>query len=250
MSARLLILDNAVHSLLLRPPWHWKAHLRGVDHTVVNVPSGEPIPPLDDFTHLLLAGSEASIMTPKPWFEREARLVRAAADAGLPMLGSCFGHQMLVYALSGPQHLRRSPTPEIGWVSLEILTADDLLAGVPNPWHAFAYHLDEVADPPFPWRVLARSADCPTQILRFGERPIWGIQAHPEMPLAKARVFLGFCLLLSGRERRRALSAMRKPSAEDRVMSDVVARFLEMEKPDRPRAVGSSGRGSSTSSRS
>ena len=45
----------------------------------------------------------------------------------------------------------------------------------------FAAHFDEVVDPPAPWRVLARSASCAVQAMRYGERPIWGIQAHPEI---------------------------------------------------------------------
>lgn len=226
MSVRLLLLDNAVHRVLLRPPWHWNTHLRGVARTVINVPSGRRIPPVAEHTHLLVTGSEASILDPKPWFEREAAAIREAAACGLPILGSCFGHQMLVYALSGSQHLRRCVKPEIGWVALQFLHRDDLFVSTPNPWHTFTVHFDEVADPPPPWRVLARSADCATHILRYGDRPIWGIQAHPELSLAKARLFLGAYLLVSGRDRRRTLLAMRAPSREDRITGDLVRRFL------------------------
>ena len=226
MPKRVLILDNAIHRFLFRPPWHWKPYLRDVDVDVVNVPSGRPIPPLDGYTHVLLTGSETSILQPKPWFEREEAAIREAADRGLPILGSCFGHQMLVHALSGPEYLVRSPKPEIGWIALDMLKDDDLLADAPNPWHVFSYHFDEVANPPGPWRILARSCDCPTHVIRYGDRPIWGIQAHPELPLAKVRIFLTFYLLLSGRDRRKALVAMRRPSKEDRIMGEVAARFL------------------------
>lgn len=227
MRARLLMLDNAVHRLVFRPPWHWKPYLRAASVDVVNVPSGRPIPPLDGYTHVLVTGSEASILRPTSWFEREADLIREAVDRGLPVLASCFGHQMLVYALSGPEHLVRSPKPEIGWIALDVLEEDDLLADAPNPWHVFSYHFDEVGDPPSPWRVLARSRDCPTHIIRYGDRPIWGIQAHPELPLAKVRVFLTFYMMFAGRDRRKAFMAMRRPSREDRIMGTVVSRFLK-----------------------
>jgi len=226
MRTRLLLLDNAVHRLVFRPPWHWRPYLRSASVDVVNVPSGRPIPPLDGHTHLLLTGSEASILRPEPWFAREASTIREAADRGLPILGSCFGHQILVYALSGPEHLTRSPKPEIGWIALERRESDDLLLDAPDPWHVFSYHFDEVAGPPPPWRVLAHSCDCPTHVIRYGDRPIWGIQAHPELPLAKVRIFLAFYLLLSGRDRRRALLAMRRPTQQDRVMGEIAARFL------------------------
>lgn len=220
------MLDNAVHRFVFRPPWHWKPYLRAASVDVVNVPDGQPIPPLDGYTHVLLTGSEASILRPKPWFTREASAIREATDRGLPILGSCFGHQMLIYALSGPEHLTQSPKPEIGWIALERLESDDLFQDTPDPWHVFSYHFDEVSGPPAPWRVLARSSNCPTHVLRYGDRPIWGIQAHPELPLAKVRVFLTLYLLLSGRDRRKAILAMRRPSREDRIMGEVVSRFL------------------------
>jgi len=226
MRPRVLILDNAVHRLLFRPPWHWRTYLRDADVDVVNVPSGRSIPSLDAYSHIVVTGSEASIIEPAAWFEREAEIIRDAVDRGLAVLGSCFGHQMLVYALSGPEHVRRSSTPEIGWIALEKRDDDELLADAPDPWHTFSYHFDEVVDPPPPWRVLARSAGCPVQVIRYGDRPIWGIQPHPELPLAKARLFLGVYLLLARRERRRLVSAMRKPSHEDRVAGAIATRFL------------------------
>ncbi len=229
MRPRLLILDNAVHRLLFRPPWHWRPYVRDAVAEIVNVPSGRPIPPLDRYTHLLLTGSEASIVEPEDWFESEARAIRVAAELGIPVLGSCFGHQMLVRALSGPEHLVRSDSPEIGWTALQILEVDELLADVPNPWHTFVFHRDEASFPlPEPWRILARSRRCPTHVIRYGDRPIWGIQAHPELPLAKARLFLGLYLLFAERDRRRLVSAMRRPSQEDRIAGRIVERFLAM----------------------
>jgi GMP synthase-like glutamine amidotransferase len=242
MSRRLLVLDNALHRILFRPARHWLRYLRGIDVDVVNVPSGRPIPPLDGYSHMLLTGSEASILQATPWFEREAAAVLDAAERGVSILGSCFGHQMLAYALTGPESVARSPKPEVGWIELEILDDDELLTDVPNPWHMFCYHFDEVVGPTPPWRALARSRDCPTHILRFGELPIWGIQAHPELPLSKARLFLAFYPLLAGRERRRLMPAMRKPSREDRIADRVVARFLATGPSSSPEGADTSGR--------
>jgi len=227
MQSRLLILDNAIHRHLFRPAAHWRPYLREAAVDVVNVPSGQAIPELGHYTHLLLTGSETSILEPKRWFTSEAGTIREAARRGIPILGSCFGHQMLVYALSGPEHLIRSVPPEIGWASLKILERDELLFDAPDPWHTFVYHFDEVSFPlPEPWRVLARSAQCPAHVIRYGDRPIWGIQAHPELPLAKARLFLVLYLLLARRDRRRLVTAMRRPSREDRIADRLVDRFL------------------------
>jgi len=180
MEKRLLILDGSIDRSVYRPVEQWSRNLDGVRFDAVHLPSDEPVPPLDRYTHILVTGSEASFEHPEPWFEAEADIVRDAVDRGLSVLGSCFGHQMLAWALSGPESVRRAPAPELGWVAIEIAARDPLVAGLPNPWHAFAAHLDEVVAPPTPWRVLAANDACAVQAMRYGDRPVWGIQPHPE----------------------------------------------------------------------
>ena len=228
MPSRVLIVDNAVHRFLFRPAWHWKAHLKRVDSVTVNLPSGAAIPSLDRFSHVILTGSETSILAPKPWFEKEAKLIRDAVDRGIPILGSCFGHEMLVHALSGPEYLRRADPPEVGWAEVEIVASDPLLDGLPNPWSTFVFHFGEVIDPPAPWRVLGRSRHCKTHVLRYGDRPVWGIQAHPEISSRKARLFLRFTLLLGLRPARQILRALRNAPPRNDVADTVLRRFLEV----------------------
>lgn len=228
MKRRVLIIDNAIHRFLFKPPWHWKACLRGTAVDVVNAPSGHPLPDLGGYTHVILTGSEASLLAQRPWFEEECRLIRDAAHRGIPLLGSCFGHQMLVYALSGPAALRPSKTPEVGWVSVDVIEPDELLADVPHPWHVFSFHFDEVADPPTPWKILARSDRCAVHALRYGNRPIWGIQAHPEISERKAEFLARLYLLVCGRAGRRAATDFRRPAVRDRAVHSIVRRFLSV----------------------
>jgi len=229
MPKRVLIVDNAVHRFLFKPPWHWKAHLKGVDIKVVNLPAGHRVPSLDRFTHLILTGSEASIVEPKPWFDVEAKLIRDAVAIGIPTLASCFGHQMLVYALSGPEYLRRSCPPEVGWADIEMIEEDPLFEGVANPWRTFVYHFDEVSAPPPPWRVLGKSNVCPVHVIRYGNHQVWGIQPHPEMSSRKAILFMRFTLLLGRKPSRHILRAIRNVPPRNDVAEIVVRRFLAME---------------------
>lgn len=194
---------------------------------VVHPPSGEVIPTMDSFSHLLVTGSEASVLERAEWTQPVEEAIRQFVEHDRPILASCFGHQLLVSALSGPQFVRRSPHPEVGWIRIEHLEEDELLQDVPDPWSTFSFHFDEVVDPPPPWRVLASSTDCPTQVLRFGDAPVWGIQPHPELPLAQARLFLLVYLLFASRDRRRLVRALRRPPVEDRVIDRIVARFLQ-----------------------
>ena len=228
MRPRLLVLDNSGLPWLFREDRAWFPHFRGADLVRVNVPSGKPIPPLEDFTHLLISGSEASILQPKAWFDREADLIRQAVDRGMPVLGSCFGHQMLVLALSGPDHLARSDPPEVGWAQIERIGSDPLFDELPDPWSTFVFHFGEVIDPPAPWRVLGRTPLCETHVLRYGDRSVWGIQAHPEISSRKARLFLRFTLLLGLRPARQILRALRNVPPRNDVADTIVRRFLEV----------------------
>ena len=224
---RVLILDTRIDANVYRPTRHWRALLGDVSSDSVHLPSGEAVPNLAPYTHLILTGSEASIVCPEPWFAVEEKAVRRAFDAGIPILGSCFGHQMLARVLSGEAAVWRSPTPELGWTPVEILGADPLLDGLPRRCYTYVAHFDEVcAPPPLPWRVLARSDRCRVQAMRYGERPIWGIQCHPEIPIADGRALLSDLL-----RKRPDLEALIKPALamvprDDELGSAITARFL------------------------
>jgi len=228
MQARVLLIDNAIHRFLFRPSWHWKAHLKGVLTETVNLPSAKQVPDLHDFTHIILTGSEASILNPEPWFQTEAALIREAVAKGIPVLGSCFGHQMLVWALSGPEYVAVSDPPEVGWAEIKMEVHDPLFSDLPNPWHTFVYHFDEVADPPPPWLRLGRTQHCNTHVLRYGETPVWGIQAHPEISSRKAKLFIRATLLMGRKPVRHMLKALREVPPPNDVAQHIVTRFLSV----------------------
>lgn len=224
---RVLILDGAVYPDLYHPTEHFRAELGDVPSDSVHLPSGQPVADLGRYSHLIVTGSEGSITRPAPWYRREADAIRKAFDAGLPMLGSCFGHQMLAVALSGEQYAVASETPEFGWIPLDALARDHLLQDLPDRFFVFNFHFDEVRDPPVPWRTLARSSGCGVQIMRYGDRPIWGIQAHPEIPPDDARILMeGFSTLNPDRAHLIA-PALEAEVRDDRVLGRIMRRFLQ-----------------------
>jgi GMP synthase-like glutamine amidotransferase len=99
------------------------------------------------------------MLKPPPWVDGEAELVRRAAASGVRVLGSRFGHQMLVRALSGPGYVERAVNTEVGWTPLEFVVGSELLRGVPNRWTLFSFHFGEVSGAPAPWPIFARSRD-------------------------------------------------------------------------------------------
>jgi len=146
----------------------------------------EPVPDsCEEFSHLILSGSTCSILDPAPFLEPAMDLVRDAVSLGRPVLGICYGHQLAVRALLGPEHVRRSATPEIGWLPISAaLGHDQLFADLPNPFYAFVGHFDEVCDLPDDWEITASTAGCPIQGVINRRRRVMGFQFHPEMDLA------------------------------------------------------------------
>ena len=231
MTRNLLILDGSIRRAVYRPTIQWSRSIFDAKVESVHLPSGGDVPALDGFSHLLLTGSEASILEPKEWFEKEADAVREAVRLGMPILGSCFGHQMLVYALSGADYVARSEPPEVGWIAVEQMFEDPLFQGIPNPWHAFAFHLDEVIDPPDPWRVLARSPQCGVQGVRYGAAPIWGIQAHPEITVREAKKYLRLVKRFLGTVPESVAEAMNQPPRDDEITETLIRNFLSAPSP-------------------
>jgi GMP synthase-like glutamine amidotransferase len=226
MEKRVLVLDGSIDRSVYRPVEQWARYLDAVRFDAVHLPSNVPVPSLDRYTHVLLTGSEASFERPEAWFETEADIVRDAVDRGLAVLGSCFGHQMLAWALSGPECVRRAPTPEVGWVAIDIVKADPLVADLPNPWHTFAAHLDEVVAPPAPWCILAANDACAVQAMRYGDRPVWGIQPHPETSPEEAVFQMKAGIEQHPEYAQHIRRAMESPVRDDRATPRLIAAFL------------------------
>ena len=226
MQKRILVLGNWLDRSVYRPVEEWSRHFGDVPFDAVHIPSHEPIPPLDRYTHVLLTGSDASFAKPEPWFDVEAEVTRDAVDRGLSILGSCFGHQMLAWALSGHEYVRRALIPELGWVAVDIVAPDPLFADLPNPWHTFAAHLDEVVDPPEPWRILASNDVCAVQAMRYGDRPVGGIQPHPETSPDEARFQMEAGIEQYPEYAEEIRRAMASPVRDDRGTAQLMATFL------------------------
>lgn len=103
------------------------------------------------------------------WVEEEIAFLRGALDAGVPVLGLCFGGQALA-AAAGAQ-IRAAEPPEIGWLEVETDEPDLVPAG---PWLHF--HYDQLSVPPG-GEEIARSA-AGTAAFRLGRS--LGLQFHPE----------------------------------------------------------------------
>ncbi|HSK40970.1 MAG TPA: aminodeoxychorismate/anthranilate synthase component II [Arenibaculum sp.] len=107
-------------------------------------------------------------------------LVSAAAEAGIPLLGVCLGHQAIGQAFGGT--IVRGPVPMHGKVDLMHHSGVGLMAGLPSPFRATRYHslIVERATLPACLDVTAETADGLIMGLQHRDLPIHGVQFHPE----------------------------------------------------------------------
>jgi len=173
---------------------HWirvAAGLAADETVVVNVQAGEPLPTREGFAGTLVTGSGAMVTDRADWSERSADWLRDAAHAGMPLLGICYGHQLLAHALGG-EVADHPAGREMGTIGLELhdgAAHDPLFAGLPPAFPAQATHLQTVLRPPVGATVLARSEHDACHAFRWGERA-WGLQFHPEFSATHMRGYV------------------------------------------------------------
>jgi GMP synthase (glutamine-hydrolysing) len=185
---------------------HWirvAAGLSEPDTMVINVEAGEALPSPAGFAGVIVSGSAAFVTDRAEWSERSAEWLRQAAHAGVPLLGICYGHQLLAHALGG--EVAYNPAGrESGTIELELhasASADPLFAGLPPRFPAHATHLQTVLRAPAGATVLARSLQDQCHAFRWGEHA-WGLQFHPEFATHHIRGYVrarADCLARHGR---------------------------------------------------
>ncbi len=139
---------------------------------------------------VLALNPEGILLSPGPSSPERAGilcdLVRAGAQARLPMFGVCLGHQA-IGAVFGAQVVHAKQVMH-GKISEVTHDGRGVFAGVPNPFRAVRYHslALEAASLPACLEVSAQTADGEIMGIRHRELPIEGIQYHPESILTEA----------------------------------------------------------------
>lgn len=155
-------------------------------------------------------GPAAIVISPGPCTPREAGisvpLIRAAAAAGVPLLGVCLGHQAIGEAFGGTvvraDRLMHGKTSEVSH------DGADLFAGLPSPLTVMRYHSLVIQPDTVPSELAVtawttdRGPGAEIMAIRHRDLPVWGVQFHPESvatPSGKALLanFLGLAGLVS-----------------------------------------------------
>jgi GMP synthase (glutamine-hydrolysing) len=123
---------------------------------------------------LILSGGPSSVYDPQA-----PRCDPAVFSLGLPILGICYGIQLLAHGLGGK--VERSPRREYGSAELHITKKAKLFQGLPPRMRVWMSHGDSLVAPPRGFQVLARTANSPVAAVADEEKKIYGVQFHPEV---------------------------------------------------------------------
>jgi GMP synthase-like glutamine amidotransferase len=156
---------------------------RSRPHVMVNVHRGDAIPPSSaPYAGICSLGGNMSVNDPLAWVDNEARLMRDAAERGVPIIGHCLGGQMLAKALGA--RVTRNQFKEMGWLPVDVVDPVRVQEwfGVTRVGELFHWHGDAFKLPRGARRLLSSpmTANQAYLIERGGVAHL-GMQFHIEM---------------------------------------------------------------------
>ncbi len=176
------------------------AEVNGEEPVVIrnDAPAGD-VPDLAEFANV--------VVSPGPGHPGQARdfgiCGRVLAESPVPVLGVCLGHQGIALAAGG--RVVPAPEPRHGHLSAVRHDGQDLFEGLPQDFTAVRYHSLCVPEPlPGTLEATAWAEDGVVMGLRHRERPLWGVQFHPESVLTEYghRMLVNFRNMTARRARR------------------------------------------------
>ncbi|MBT2326600.1 glutamine amidotransferase [Variovorax paradoxus] len=173
---------------------HWVAAGLGdtrLPIVVLDPRRGDTLPEPSLISGAVVTGSHAMVSYREPWSEATGAWLARTVAHGTPVLGICFGHQLLADALGGEAGNHPGGL-EIGTVEIELAAAaqdDPLLRGLPARFDAHVMHWQRALRLPEGAVLLAGNAFEAHQAFRVGLRA-WGVQFHPEFDAEVMRAYI------------------------------------------------------------
>ena len=152
-----------------------------VPTAVVDAEHGAELPAAGNCAGVVITGSHAMVTDELPWSVAVERWISKLLDAGVPIFGICYGHQLLAKAAGGEVDFHPKGQ-EIGTVPIETrpgAAEDPLFSGLPASFLAHTTHSQSVLRLPDRAVHLAGNAFEPNHAFRLGSSA-WGVQFHPE----------------------------------------------------------------------
>lgn len=195
---RLAILDADILREALRPKYHSYGHMfvalferqrRDWTMDVFTVIEGDYPPDIEQYDAVLITGSQYDAFSDTPWVRELRGYVQTLFRAGKPMVGVCFGHQLLAHALGGEAG-RAGAGWGLGVMRYPVLAKPSFVDDT-APVALIISHRDQVNRlPPEAERLLSNDF-CPNAAFYIPNR-VLAIQGHPEFSVAYARALLQY----------------------------------------------------------
>lgn len=158
---------------------------------VLRVYAGDALPEHFAYRGIVVSGSWSMVTDREPWSESSAAYLREAAEREVPILGVCYGHQLLAHAFGGEVGNnplgRHAGTAEVELT--EHAAGDALFDALPSRLMVQVSHRQAVLRLPAGAVLLARTARDPFHAFRLG-KSTWGVQFHPEFDDAVSRRYI------------------------------------------------------------
>src|SRR5579863_2311078 len=137
--------------------------------------SETPAAELASVKGIIISGGPSSVYDPG-----SPTVDPAIFDLGVPVLGICYGQQLMAHILGG--EVRKGIKGEYGFATLELDdTADPMFAGLAGPQQIWMNHRDVVGAAPAGFSVVGRTDTCAVAAIAESRRKLYGVQFHPEV---------------------------------------------------------------------
>lgn len=163
-------------------------HDAGLEYKIYRLIDGVFPQSVDECDAYLITGSRVGVYEDHVWIEPAAALVRQLLDAHKPVVGICFGHQLLALALGG-----RVEKSDKGWGvglhSWNIRETPWWMGGAEPSFSMLVCHQDQVLEMPPGGQCIAGNDFCNVAAFQYGDHAL-GFQGHPEFDNEFSRVLL------------------------------------------------------------
>jgi len=143
------------------------------------VHKGAALPPLSEFDGFLITGAPVGVYENHDWIAPLEEFIRRAASTRKPVVGICFGHQLMAQAFGGKVE-KSAHGWGVGVHHYDVTARAPWMAPASAKISCAVSHQDQVIEPPEGARILGGSDFCPNGVLEYAQGPAVSLQPHPE----------------------------------------------------------------------